>query len=358
MMQDMRRHRRLILPLLLALVLAACGGGGDGTETASDDPIDREPSANEPGERSVQVVSGDRTRIFGTLTVPPAAARASVPGVLVLPTAGNGDRNGSIAPNGTPSGLGRDLAGALTDSGLVTYRYDRRGTGESRLDQGAAVTVEGLVADARAGLDLLTQRRETEGKDLAVVGYEEGGLVALRLAATDSRVKRLVLVSAPGSSLVDLHAGRLASQYGAESADQFRSLVGGLLATRTLPPLAEMRTELRPLLPPDQAPYLAELYGIDPVAEASRVRIPTMIVVPANAAPYDAPRLAAAIPGAQVVNSAGGPSLEVADGRPVDDRSDPTHPQHDHGAAAPVRPSERDAPTYDRITGFLTAARP
>ena len=360
MMHKARRYRRMVLSLVLALLLAACGGGGGGsdTDTALDDPIDREPSANEPGERSVQVVSGDRTRIFGTLTVPPAAARASVPGVLVLPSAGNGDRNGTIAPNGTPSGLGRDLAGALTDSGLVTYRYDRRGTGESRLDEGATVTVEGLVADARAALDLLTQRRETEGKDLAVVGYEEGGLIALRLAATDARVKRLVLVSAPGSSLVDLHAGRLAAQYGPESAEQFRTLVANLLANRTLPPLAEMRTELRPLLPPDDAPYLAELYGIDPVAEAARVRIPTMIVVPANAAPYDAPRLAAAIPGAQVVSSAGGPSLELVDGRPVDDLSDPLNPRHDHGAATPVTPSQRDAPTYDRITGFLTAARP
>lgn len=354
-----RGNRRLVLPLLLALLLAACGGGGGGGgDTASDDPIDQEATATEPGERAVQVASADRTRIFGTLTVPPAAVRASAPGVLLVPSGGPGDRNGTISPNGVPSGLGRDLAGAFTDAGLVTYRYDRRGTGESRLEAGAALTVDAMVADARAAFDVMAQRRETEGKDLAVVGYEDGGMIALRLAAADPRVKRVVLVATPGRSLVDVQAARLAAQYGPESAEALRTTVANLLATRTLPPLAEMRTELRPLLPPEDAAFLADLYAMDPVAEASRVKVPTLIVVPADVAAYDAPRLAAAIPGAQVVPSAGGANLQVIDGRPLDDRSDPTSPTHEHGAGAPVAPSERDAATFDRITGFLTAARP
>lgn len=350
--------RRLAAALLIALLLSACGGGGGG-DAAGDDPLEDDVTATEPGERAVQVASADRTRIFGTLTVPPAAARAPVPGVLLLPSAGPGDRNGTISPNGVPSGLGQELSGAFTDAGLVTYRYDRRGTGESRLEAGAALTVDAMVDDARAALNVMAQRKETEGKDLAVVGYEEGGLVALRLAAADPRVKRLVLVSMPGRSLVDVHAARLGAQYGPESADAFRATVANLLATRTLPPLAEMRTEHRALLPPEYAAFLADLYAIDPAAEAARVKVPTMIVVPAlNTAAYDAPRLAAAIPGAQVVNAAGGASLQVMGNAPLDDRSDPMSPDHEFGAGPPVAPSERDAPTFDRITGFLTAARP
>ncbi|MFP5316698.1 MAG: alpha/beta hydrolase [Acidimicrobiia bacterium] len=351
--------RRLALPLLFALLLSACGGGGGSGDAAEDDPLEDDVTATQPGERAVQVAGADRTRIFGTLTVPPAAARASVPGVLLLPSAGSGDRNGTISPNGVPSGLGRELAGAFSDAGLVTYRYDRRGTGESRLESGAAVTVDALVDDARAALDLMAQRKETEGKDLAVVAYEEGGLIALRLAAADPRVKRLVLVSTPGRSLADVHAARLAAQYGPESADAFRATVANLLASRTLPPLAEMRTEHRALLPPEDAAFLADLYAIDPAAEAARVKVPTMIVVPAlHTAAYDAPRLAAALPGAQVVNAAGGANLQVVGNAPLDDKSDPTSPNHEHGAGPPVAPSERDAPTFDRITGFLTAARP
>jgi uncharacterized protein len=352
----LRRRRRVAASALaaLALALAACGGEGGGT--AADDRLGEDVTANQPGELAVQVVSEDRTRLFGTLTVPPAAAGASVPGVLLLPSAGPGDRNGTIEPDGTPSGLGRDLAAALNDAGLVTYRYDGRGSGESRLDDRSALTVDALVADARAALDLLAQRKETQGRELSVVGYEDGGLLALRLAATDPRVKRVVLVSAPGRSLVDLQAARLSARYGPESGEHLRSVVADLLATGALPALPDMRTELRAMLPPERAALLAGLYAIDPVAEAARVRVPTMIVVPAPAASYEAARLAAAIPGAQVVTSAGGPNLQILDDRPVDDRSDPAHPQHDHGAATPVVPSEPDAAAYDRITAFLTAA--
>lgn len=312
-------------------------------------------TASEPGERSVQVLSADKTRIFGTLTVPPAAANASVPGALILPSAGPGDRNGTLSPTGVPSGLGQALAGQLTDAGLVTYRYDRRGTGESKLEDGTALTLQGQVDDAKAALDVMAQRKETQGKDLAVVGYEEGGLVALRVAASDPRVKRLVLVST-GRSLVDVQAARLAATNGPESADAFRTTVANLIATGTLPPLSDMRAELRPLLPPENAAYLAELYRFDPVAEAAKVRARALLVVPANAAPYDATGLAAALPGAQVMTAAGGPNLTIEDTTPQDDLSDPMNPRHDHGAAAPVAPVERDAAAFDRITGFLTSA--
>ena len=346
----------MALALVMAVVLAACGGGGGSDTAVEDDPTLDQAPTGQPGERAVQVVSADKVRIFGTLTVPQAAANATVPGALVLPSAGTGDRNGTISPTGVPSGLGTALATELTDAGLVTFRYDRRGTGESKLEEGTSLTLQGVVDDAKAALDLMAERKETQGKDLAVVGYEEGGLVALRLAASDPRVKRLVLVSTPGRSLVDVHAARLAATYGPASAEALRTTVAELVATRTLPPLSEMRAELRSLLPPENAAFLAELYGFDPRAEAAKVKARTLIVTPADAAPYDAPGLAAAIPGAQVVTAAGGPNLVIVDDTPLDDLSDPANPRHDHGAAAPVAASDRDKATFDRIRGFLTSA--
>ncbi len=350
-----RRARRLALSLAMAVLLAACGGSGDGSDTAvEDDPvIDDTPT--QPGDRAVQVLSADKTRIFGTLTVPPAAANASVPGALILPSAGPGDRNGTISNTSVPSGLGQALAGELTDAGLVTYRYDRRGTGESKLEEGTALTLQGQVDDAKSALDVMAQRKETQGKDLAVVGYEEGGLVALRVAASDPRVKRVVLVST-GRSLVDVQADRLGAAYGPESAEALRATVANLVVTGTLPPISDMRAELRPLLPPENAAYLAELYRFDTVAEAARVRVPALIVVPSNAAPYDAAGLAAALPGVQVITATGGPNLTIEDTTPQEDLSDPANPRHDHGASAPVAPVERDSAAFDRITGFLTSA--
>ncbi len=348
--------RRKAVAVALALVMSACSGGGGG-DADSGDPLDEETAAAGPGERAVQVVSSDRTRLFGTLSVPPSAATG---GVLVVPATTPGDRNGVIGPTGEHDGLGQELAEKLTGAGLVTYRYDRRGTGESKLEPGVRLGFDALVEDARAALSLLAQRKETAGRDLTVVGYGTGGLVALRLAATDERVKRLVLVSTPGRSLVDVQAAELRAAYGPESAEALQATVAGLLANRSLPALDALRAELRPLLPPEEASFLAELYSLDPAAEAARVRAEALVVVPRDAGPYDAPRLSGALRGAPVVISVGGPTLSIIGPGPTDDPSDPASASHDHGSPTPVAKSERDPASLAALVSFAAGgvARP
>ncbi len=284
--------------------------------------------------------------------MPATQGGASVPGALVVPTAGAG---GLLTQTGTADPLAKDLATTFAGSGVASYRYDQRGTGQSRIEPDVRLTLDDLVADARAGLDLLAQRRETAGRDLAVVGYDQGGLVALRLAATDPRVKRVVLISTPGRSLLDVRAAQFQTRYGPEAAEALRSEVANLLATRTVPPLDALRTEIRPLLPAQEAAFLADLYGFDPAAEAAKVKVPTMIVVPADPEPYDPQRLAAAIPGAQVVTSVGSGSTLVVSGPTPEDKSDPGAANHEHGAGPPVAPTTRDTAALDRMAKFVAA---
>ncbi len=343
------RHRAAVA--LMALILVACSGGDDGG-TAADGP---EPGADRaaPGERPVQFVGAGKVRLFGTLSMP-AGGDTTVPGVLIVPTGGAGDRNGLLGATGVSDPLGQELAGAFADAGMAAYRYDQRGTGESRLEPDVRLSLDDLVADAKAGLDLLAQRRETAGRDLAVVGYDQGGLVALRLAATDDRVKRLILISTPGRSLVDVRAAQLQARSGPQAADALRTTVAGLLATGNLPPLEAMHTEIRPLLPAAEARFLAELYKMDPVADAPRVRARSLVVVPADPAPYDPQRLAAALPAAEVFVSAGlGSTLVVEGPPPGEDKANPTSASHEHGAGPSVANTRRDAAAVDRITRFL-----
>jgi hypothetical protein len=115
-----------------------------------------------------------------------------------------------------------------------------------------------------------------------------------------------------------------------------------------------MRTELWALFPPQHAGFLAELYGIDPAADAAKVTVPTLIVVPADPAPYDPQRLATAIRGAQVVTSTGTSPTLVVSGETGPDLSDPTSPIHDHGAGPPVARTTRDTAALARVAQFLT----
>lgn len=354
-MNPMRRRRRtvaLALFALLGLAAAGCSGGGGSTSEDATAPAVGTPTA--PGDRPVQFEGAGEVKLFGTFSMPATSSGGSVPGVLILPTAGAGDRNGLIGQTGVADPFGSDLSAAFTDAGLATYRYDQRGTGESRIEPDVRLTVDDLVADARAALDLLAERRETAGRDLSVVAYDQGGLIALRLAAADDRVKRLVLVSTPGRSLADVRAAQLQARYGPASAEALRSVVTGLLTTGTVPPLDELRTELRPLFPAEEAGFLADLYGMDPATEAARVRAQTMIVVPADPAPYDPQRLAAAIPGAQVVSSVGNGATLLVSGETPEDRSDPLSANHEHGAGPPVSNTERDAAALEQMTRFLS----
>lgn len=351
-MSSLRRLPLSVLALLM-LVAAACSGGGDESASENDDataPAGGVETAQ--GERAVQFEGAGKAKVFGTFAMPATQAGASVPGVLLVPTSGAG---GLLGVAGVNDPLGKDLAKTFADAGVASYRYDQRGTGSSKLEADVRLSFDDLVADAKAGLDLLAQRRETAGRDLSVVGYDQGGLVALRLAATDPRVKRVVLISTPGGSLLDLRAAQLQARYGPESGEALRTEVAKLIATRSVPPLDELRTELRPLLPAQEAAFLADLYALDPAVDAAKVTVPTMIVVPAEPAPYDPQRLAAAIPGAQVVTSTGAGSTLVISGPTPEDLSDPANPNHDHGAAPPVAPTARDTATLERVARFVAA---
>lgn len=348
--------RRSSLPpvvVLLMLLAAACSGGGGDGNAALDDPLAPVGGIEAPaGERVVQFEGAGKVKLFGTFTMPATQVGTNVPGVLLIPTSGAG----GLLQSGVNDPLGKDLAETFAGAGLASYRYDQRGTGSSRLEPDVVLSFDDLVADAKAGLDLLAQRKETAGRDLSVVGYDQGGLVALRLAATDPRVKRVVLVSTPGRSLLDVRAAQLAPRYGPEAGVALGEEVAKLIATRTVPPLDQLRSELRQLLPAQEAGFLADLYGFNPAAEAAKLKIPTMIVVPANATPYHPEVLAAAAPaGTQVVTSAGSGSTLVISGPTPEDLSDPTKANHDHGAAPPEAPTQRDTATLERIARFVSA---
>ena len=74
----------------------------------------------------MQFEGAGKAKLFGTFTMPRTEGGASVPGVLVVPTAGAGSL---LAQTGTADPLGKDLATTFAGAGVASYRYDQRGTG-------------------------------------------------------------------------------------------------------------------------------------------------------------------------------------------------------------------------------------
>src|SRR3990172_4571340 len=82
------------------------------------------------------------------------------------------------------------IADALVREGIAAFLFDFSGHGESEGDQ-RSVTLEDQIDDLRCAIDCV-QAREGLGP-IGVAGSSSGGAVALEGAATDARIRALVL---------------------------------------------------------------------------------------------------------------------------------------------------------------------
>jgi hypothetical protein len=320
-------------------------------------------------DRAVQFRGAGDLRISATLSLPEAAQKSRVPAVLIVPGAGPTDRNGVNLSGAIPDNLYEDVAQLLVERGVATLRYDKRGSGLSPIPQDQVLTFDDLVADARAGLEFLRDRREVDAGRLVVVGHDVGGLIAMRAAGGDSSVRGLVLISTPGRPLVDVLSDDLRNTtsdqaHAANLITELRSLAGAMVAGGDVPDVNSLDPVLRSAFQPAAAPYTRALFTISPPDEARQVAAPALIVRGGRSpgiSAEDAALLAAAFgPRAEVlVSDRGGQTLRV----PVDAPQAPPslsaadeHEMTEHrGANAGDR---RDLDTLEQIVAWITARVP
>jgi len=334
------RHGAVVL-----LVAAGCsGGGGEG---------DVRDLGLVQGETVVQFEGADKVRLGGTLAMPERAGGGPVGAVLIVPSMARNDRNGFIdVVPGDP--IYQDLSKAITGAGLAAFRYDRRSMGTSKLEPGQRLTFEDAVTDAHEALLFLSQRSGIDGTNLAIVGHDLGGIAAMKVAATDDKVKAVVLLSTPGRPLVDVMAGGFEATFGPESAAAFRGVIATLVSTGALPDRSTIRPEHQTALPVGQDALLRDQFTVDPVAEAAKVKVPTLVVTGRQSTlvgPVDGERLKAALPSAQVFTADSTATLQkVAAALP---QSFDPNDHRAHGGGRPPDTATRDKAALDQITSFL-----
>ncbi|MFP5317133.1 MAG: alpha/beta hydrolase [Acidimicrobiia bacterium] len=319
-----RKPRKWAVPVAVAGAvfvviggLAFVGRGGGGSTDGADVALDAQGGATATEfndgsfvDRPAEVRGAGGLRLGATLTIPSQLGTGRAPGVLIVPGGGAQDRNGGITLEGSlPDPLYQDLSEQFAGSGLVSLRYDRRASRAVQLPPGTPLTWDDLVADARAALDFLAERRETQNQPITVVGYDQGGFIAM-LLASDPRVKGVVLISTPGRPVPDVLASDflrgIPDQAKAQAvSDEMRTAAAQLVSTGTPPNVAAMPEELRLVFTADAA-YLRGLFAFDPAAEAAKVRVPTLVVRGGNDGSIsqdDVGRLTAALPRSESLTS-------------------------------------------------------
>jgi len=153
-------------------------------------------SALPRGVREVELsFRSEGLTLAGTLALP--QGEGPFPAVLLLPGSGPVDRDEN-AP-GLPIDFFREAAHRLAREGIASFRYDKRGVGESEGDLSRA-GMRDLVRDARAALEFLRSREEVDPRRVFVLGHSEGGVLA-PLLASEGGVAGVILVAAPAQPL-------------------------------------------------------------------------------------------------------------------------------------------------------------
>ncbi|WII39848.1 alpha/beta hydrolase family protein [Paenibacillus thiaminolyticus] len=145
----------------------------------------------------IEVTIDSAYPVAGTLSVPRAAVQPA-PAILLISGTGESDRNGN--GGGLNMNIYKDLADALGKMGLVTLRYDKRGThasGGNFYDTG----FWDLVEDSTACVRFLQSRPEIDPNRIVILGHSEGAIIAPVVQANQP-VQGLMLIAGAFDNLV------------------------------------------------------------------------------------------------------------------------------------------------------------
>ena len=133
-------------------------------------------------------------KIYGTLTLPNRSDKS--PACLFIGGSFPQTRDGNLDnsqtdwfPTPLPErNLFRDEAKILESLGIATFRYDKRGCGQSEGDFNTTSLFD-LISDAHRAWQWLRSWPEIDAERIGVLGQSEGAVIALMLAAQDPNIR-------------------------------------------------------------------------------------------------------------------------------------------------------------------------
>ncbi|MCC5947505.1 MAG: alpha/beta fold hydrolase [Nitriliruptoraceae bacterium] len=146
-----------------------------------------------PADHPVSFLAADGTsRLAGTCTLPDGDG----PHAAALLIVGSGPVDRDSDHDRLALGVTREIAAALARAGIATWRYDKRGVGDS---EGSYVetTFTDARDDAAAALAALRSRPDIDPRRVVVIGHSEGALHAAALGTAHPDLAGVVLLSGP-----------------------------------------------------------------------------------------------------------------------------------------------------------------
>lgn len=220
-------------------------------------------------DRPVGIGTGAKA-LHGTLTTPTGVTASAA--VLIINGSGPTDRDGNDLKDGARGQPARLLALALSQRGVVSLRYDKRGVGDSE-GAGDPTSIGQLADDAAAWIRLL---KAQEGvRCVVIVGHSEGALVGA-LASQQERLCGLAAVNGASQNLGDLiEAQGAVVRRSPEVSAKIHEII---LALRSGATVRDVPPGYEGVFGPKTVEYTRSQISLDPVAEFAKVTAPVMII--------------------------------------------------------------------------------
>ena len=112
----------------------------------------------------------------------------------------------------------RQLAVALSDVGFASFRFDKRGVGDSQGDATLASRAD-LLDDARAAIQALRAQPEIDPNRVILIGHSEGAYLAPMLAVDDTDIAGIVLLAGAARALDEITRWQVESLLGQQGVE-------------------------------------------------------------------------------------------------------------------------------------------
>lgn len=172
-------------------------------------------------ERDVTFASGDFS-LAGTLRLPDTD-ESSYPAVLFIHGSGPVDRDGSAVNLETGAvvmelDIYRQFAVAASEIGFASFRFDKRGVGDSEGDAALASRAN-LLDDVQAAIQTLREQPEIDANRIILIGHSEGSYLAPMLAVEDPEIAGVVLLAGAARALDEITRWQVESLLGQQGIE-------------------------------------------------------------------------------------------------------------------------------------------